>query len=176
MESVVAVTIWARLLLSPVRMMRTPSPSTLFQGTTTRYKYKGSCSILFLVLEQVRASSARERQVWVDRLRHCIYQHSRTEEDEPARELSLPLTSIDAFGSVRDELEKVYERQEEVCQYIESLPVPRPDDSLSPSCHNPRLLQVKATSQAIVSCLQSASETLQQVAEHQIWLSGGAGQ
>ena len=117
----------------------------------------------------MRASSARERQVWVDRLRHCIYQHSRAEEDKPVGgERSLPLTSIDAFGSVRDELEKVYERQEAVSQYIESLPVPRPDDSLSPSCHNTRLLVVKATSQALVSCLQTVTETLQQLAEQQI--------
>ena len=123
---------------------------------------------IFVLLAQVRASSARERQVWVDRLRHCIYQHSRTEEDKPVGERSLPLTSIDAFGSVRDELEKVHERQEAVSQYIESLPVPRPDDSLSPSCHNPSLLVVKATSQAVVSCLQTATETLQQLAEQQI--------
>ena len=127
-------------------------------------------------MTQVRASSARERQVWVDRLRHCIYHHSRSEEDRTAgggADLSLPLTSIDAFGSVRDELEKVYERQEGLSKYIESLPVPRPGDSTSPSCHNLRLLEVKATSQAVVSCLQAATETLQQVAEHQIWLSGG---
>ena len=125
----------------------------------------------------MRASSARERQGWVDRLRHCIYHHSRSGEERedrpPGGDLSLPLTSIDAFGSVREELEKVYERQEGLSKYIESLPVPRPGDSTSPSCHNLRLLEVKATSQAVVSCLQAATETLQQVAEHQIWLSGG---
>ena len=129
------------------------------------------------MIAQVRASSARERQVWVDRLRHCIYHHSRTEDQgTPGGDLSLPLSSIDAFGSVREEVEKVYERQEGLSSYIESLPLPRPDDTTSPSCHNTRLLQLKATSQAVASCLQAATETLQQVAEHQIWLSGGGAQ
>merc|ERR1719192_385221 len=70
---------------------------------------------------KVRASSARERQVWVDRLRHCISHQSGTEEERPpGSDLSLPLSSRDTFGSVREELEKVYERQELVSRYIES--------------------------------------------------------
>ena len=88
-------------------------------------------------------------------------------------DLSLPLSSRDNFGSVREKLEKVYERQELVSRYIESLPLPRPGDLTSPSCHQPRLLELKATSQALVSCLQATTEILQQVAEDQIWLSGG---
>ena len=125
-------------------------------------------------MSQVRASSARERQVWVDRLRHCISHQSGTEEERPpGSDLSLPLSSRDTFGSVREELEKVYERQELVSRYIESLPLPRPGDTSLPSCHQPRLLEMKATSQALLSCLQAATETLQQVTEHQLWLSGG---
>jgi len=124
---------------------------------------------------KVRASSARERQVWVDRLRHCIYLHSRQEEpgDLPDRPLStLPLTSVDAFGSVHQELEKVYEKQDLVTKYISSLPVPKPGDTTSPSCHNSRLLVLKATSQAMVSCLESTTDILQRLAEHKIWLQG----
>ena len=53
--------------------------------------------------------------------------------------------------------------QDLLCQYIESLPLP--------SCHQPDLLMVKATSQAVASSLQAATETLQGVAEQQVWLS-----
>ena len=64
--------------------------------------------------------------------------------------------------------------QEMVNRYIESLPVPGPGDTTSPSCHNHKLLEVKATSQALLACLQATTHTLQQVAEHQIWVSGSA--
>ena len=69
---------------------------------------------------QVRAASARERQVWVDRLRHCVYLQSRGEAggegggvgvDTARTEQTLPLTASDAFGSVQQQLEKVYAKQ-----------------------------------------------------------------
>ena len=125
---------------------------------------------------KVRASSAKERQVWVDRLRHCIYMHSdrlpesnRSADVPDAGARSLPLSSMDTFGSVHDVLQSIYIKQENLSKMIESLPVPKPDDTTSPSCHNSKLLLIKANSHAVVSCLQASLDLLQQVREQQIW-------
>ena len=47
---------------------------------------------------------------------------------------SLPLSSMDTFGSVHDALQTVFSKQEDITKIIESLPVPNPDDTTSPLC------------------------------------------
>ena len=127
---------------------------------------------------QVRASNARERQVWVDRLRHCSFLHSdqeissgilRSGADLPdIGAPSLPLTSMDSMGAVQDALNTVYNKQESLAKMIEAMPLPRPDDSTSPSCHNTKLLMIKANSHAVLNCLQTSCDLLQQLGEQQI--------
>ena len=72
---------------------------------------------------------------------------------------------------LRNEKEEqtVFSKQEEVTKIIESLPVPKPDDTTSPSCHNEKLLMIKANSHALVTCLQTNLDLIQQVREQQIW-------
>ena len=128
---------------------------------------------------KVRASSAKERQVWVDRLRHCVYMlgdnHNNGNNDDvpdgagPAGQRAMPLSSMDTFGSLHDVLQTVYTKQDDIAKTIESLPVPKPDDTTSPSCHNEKLLLMKANSSALVTCLQTSLDMLQQLREQQIW-------
>ena len=105
---------------------------------------------------KVRASSAKERQIWVDRLRHCVMNlESVTSRpvsgagdclpDGGGVRGSLPLSSMDTFGSVHDALQRVFSKQEDITKIIESLPVPKPDDTTSPSCHNEKLLMITST-------------------------------
>ena len=51
---------------------------------------------------------------------------------------------------------------------IEALPAPRPEDTTSPSCHNTKLLMIKANSHAVLQCLQTSCDMLQQLREQQI--------
>ena len=132
---------------------------------------------------KVRASSAKERQIWVDRLRHCV-SHLESASSRPVsgagpagdclpdgggRGGSLPLSSMDTFGSVQDALQNVFSKQEDITKIIESLPVPKPYDTTSPSSHNEKLLMIKANSHALVTCLQTSLDLIQQVREQQIW-------
>ena len=120
---------------------------------------------------KVRASSARERQVWVDRLRHCIFMHSDN-IDKPGSDLPdvgvIPLSSRDSFGSVHDALHVVFSKEAAVSNCIDSLPVPKLDDNTSPSCYNPELLMIKANAQALSSCLQNSLDILYQIREQQL--------
>ena len=143
---------------------------------------------------KVRAQHAKERQMWVDRLRACVYLHSevlainhslsltsarpptprgsRSHIDnggQPSAQLqNLSLSVLDAFGSVHDILNKVEREHQAIVDTIETFPlVKSPDDSppavlpSSPSCHHPKLLQLKALSGATVRCMESALSVLQ---------------
>ena len=120
---------------------------------------------------KVRASSARERQVWVDRLRHCIFMHSDNIDshgsDFPDAGV-IPLTSRDSFGSVHDALHVVFNKEAAISSCIDNLPVPKLDDNTSPSCYNPELLMIKANAQALASCLQNSLDILYQIREQQL--------
>jgi len=92
---------------------------------------------------KVRASHAKERQMWVDRLRACAHMHNQSvtgshnigivrdnlatspvSSGETSDKLqSLSLTALDAFGSVHDVLLKVEEKHQAIATYIESLPL-----------------------------------------------------
>ena len=115
---------------------------------------------------KVRASSAKERQVWVDRLRHCACAVSADDDlPDPGH---LPLSSRDSFGAVHDALQEVLTKEAAVCAFIDSLPVPKPDDSTSPSCFNTEMLKIKANSQALTSCLHSSLDMLQMIREREL--------
>jgi len=97
---------------------------------------------------KVRASHAKERQVWVDRIRACALMHnealasnhpplpirehlpptppgsrSHIASGEPSDQLqNLSLSVLDAFGSVHDILHKVDQKHQELSKAIEALP------------------------------------------------------
>jgi len=97
---------------------------------------------------KVRASHAKERQMWVDRLRACAYMHnealahnhpsisireqrpptppgsrSHISNGEPSEQLqTLSLSVLDAFGSVHDILNKVDQKHQGIAETIESYP------------------------------------------------------
>ena len=75
---------------------------------------------------------------------------------------------MDSMGAVQDALSAVYTKQESLAKMIEGMPVPKPDDTTSPSCHNTKLLMIKANSHAVLSCLQTSCDLLQQLGEQQI--------
>ena len=113
---------------------------------------------------KVRASSVKETQIWVDKLRHCVINlQSVTSRfvsgpedclpDGGGVRGSLPLSSMDTFGSVHDAVQTVFSKQKDITKIIESLPVPKPDDTTSPSCDNEKLLMITANSYALVTCL-----------------------
>ena len=143
---------------------------------------------------KVRAQHAKERQMWVDRLRACAYLHSevlahnhslsltsarpptprgsRSHIDnggQPSAQLqNLSLSVLDAFGSVHDILNKVDREHQAIVDTIECFPLvkwsddcPPPGLGSSPSCHDPKLLQLKAVSGATVRCMESALSILQ---------------
>jgi hypothetical protein len=99
---------------------------------------------------KVRASHAKERQVWVDRIRACALMHnealasnhpplpirehlpltpppgsrSHIANGEPSDQLqNLSLSVLDAFGSVHDILNRVDQKHQELAKAIESLPL-----------------------------------------------------
>ena len=145
---------------------------------------------------KVRASQVRERQVWVDRLRACSHRHSlaragarggsreqttttppglRVQGEQADQLQSLPLSTLDAFGSVHDMLRKVEEKHRHLSETIEALPpgkvreegeaVP---DTVTPHCHDPKLLLLKATSQSTMVAMEEALAMLQQLREDQL--------
>lgn len=75
---------------------------------------------------------------------------------------------MDSMGAVQDALSTVYTKQESLAKMIEAMPVPKPDDTTSPSCHNTKLLMIKANSHAVINCLQTSCDLLQQLGEQQI--------
>ena len=81
----------------------------------------------------------------------------------------LPLASMDAFVSVGEAVAGAASKQEQLAAMVERLPVLGPDDTTSPSCHNSRLLMMKANSAALVTSLQASLDLLHQVREQQIW-------
>ena len=130
--------------------------------------------------------------MWVDRLRACAYLHSEVlatshalsvsqvrpptppgsrshfTNGQPGAQLqNLSLSVLDAFGSVHDILNKVDKDHQAIVQTIESFPVVvQPDDCQTPgrpSCHDPRLLQLKATAGATVRCMENALSILQEL-------------
>ena len=151
---------------------------------------------------KVRASHAKERQMWVDRLRACAYLHneallahnhhslslrekrpltppgsrSHFSNGEPSDQLqTLSLSVLDAFGSVHDVLNKVEKKHQALADTIEAFPQHKkhpPDnnstDSKPPSCHDPKLLQLKATSAATVRSMEAALSILQELRGHQL--------
>jgi len=148
-------------------------------------------------LWKVRASHAKERQMWVDRLRACAYMHneaiahnhslsfrekrpltppgsrSHFSNGEPSDQLqTLSLSVLDAFGSVHDILNKVDKKHQVLAEAIESLPPKKyPEastDKRKPTCHDPKLLQLKATSAAAVNCMEAALAILQELRGHEL--------
>jgi len=133
---------------------------------------------------KVRAVHAKERQVWVDRIRACALMHnealasnhpplairehlpptppgsrSHIASGEPSDQLqNLSLSALDAFGSVHDILHKVDQKHQALAKSIESLP----------TCHDQDLLILKATSQSTLLCMENALSLLQEYREHQI--------
>lgn len=133
---------------------------------------------------KVRAIHAKERQVWVDRIRACALLHnealasnhpplpirehlpptppgsrSHIASGEPSDQLqNLSLSALDAFGSVHDILHKVDQKHQELAKTVESLP----------TCHDKELLILKATSQSTLLCMENALSLLQEYREHQI--------
>merc|ERR1719150_276523 len=112
---------------------------------------------------KVRASHAKERQMWVDRLRACAYLHSevlahnhslsltsarpptprgsRSHIDnggQPSAQLqNLSLSVLDAFGSVHDILNKVDREHQAIVDTIESFPlVTKCEDAGTPNTPN----------------------------------------
>jgi len=106
---------------------------------------------------KVRASHAKERQVWVDRLRACAYMHnealahnhpslsireqrpptppgsrSHISNGEPSEQLqTLSLSVLDAFGSVHDILNKVDQKHQAIAETIEAFPASKTSDKES---------------------------------------------
>lgn len=140
---------------------------------------------------KVRASHAKERQMWVDRLRASSYLHSSVlsstnslrqdtrpptppgskshfANGQPGAQLqNLSLSVLDAFGSVHDILNKVDKEHQAIVETIEAFPLPRKcSDSKvpgSPTCHDTNLLQLKATAGATVRCMETALSILQEL-------------
>ena len=132
--------------------------------------------------------------MWVDRLRACAYMHneaiahntslslrekrpqtppgsrSHFSNGEPSDQLqNLSLSVLDAFGSVHDILNKVDKKHQALADTIEELPVRRPGDpGDTPSCHDDKLLQLKATSAAVVRSMETALAILQQLRGHEL--------
>jgi len=93
---------------------------------------------------KVRASHAKERQMWVDRLRACAHMHNQAitgnhsmgsirdhlttppgprSQEQSDQLQNLSLTALDAFGSVHDALHKVEEKHQAIATYLETLPL-----------------------------------------------------
>ena len=148
---------------------------------------------------KVRASHAKERQMWVDRLRACAHIHnearahthsisarekrpptppgsrSHFSNGEPSDQLqTLSLSVLDAFGSAHDILNKVDKKHLALVETIEALPPKRTSPGLEAgeapalTCHDPRLLRLKATSAATVRCVEAALSILQELRGHEL--------
>jgi len=115
---------------------------------------------------KVRASHAKERQMWVDRLRACAYMHnealahnhpslslrelrpptppgsrSHISNGEPSAQLqTLSLSVLDAFGSVHDILNKVDEKHQGIAETIEAFSMPSPSQQESSSSQEKKKL------------------------------------
>merc|ERR1719318_1776977 len=135
---------------------------------------------------KVRAAEARERQMWVDKLRASTsmsmvgrtasIRRNRTKRSTISTSSlcetvnSSSTTQGDAFNAVEDILMGLDETQQEVSTAIKSLPfLPNPADGLlpTPSCHSKDLLLLKATSTATVQCLETAFSFLQDISSRQ---------
>jgi len=143
---------------------------------------------------KVRASHAKERQIWVDRLRACSYLHSSVlaashshslslrdarpptppgsrshfANGQPGAQLqNLSLSVLDAFGSVHDILNKVDKEHQAIVESIEAFPLVKncsdSKTSSGPSCHDTKLLGLKATAGATVRCMETALSILQEL-------------
>merc|ERR1712098_221915 len=66
----------------------------------------------------------------------------------------------DAFGSVHDILNKVDKKHQALAEAS--------TDKTKPSCHDPKLLQLKATSAAAVNCMEAALAILQELRGHEL--------
>ena len=139
---------------------------------------------------KVRASHAKERQVWVDRLRACcetLSHHSlpplrdhrpltppgsrsHFSNGEPSDQLqNLSLSVLDAFGSVHDILNKVDKQHNDITNMIEAFPAKKANDPANTiSCHDPDLLKLKATSAATLRGLESTLSILKELRGHEL--------
>lgn len=140
---------------------------------------------------KLRASNTRERQVWVDRIRHVgqLYDnalahnhHHQTTfvkpgtppigakshlsfNGQPSDALqTLSLSVLDAFGSVHDILQQTDTKHQILAASIETLPL-RAANDMTPTCLDEDLLIIKATSQAALQSLESALSVLQDLQE-----------
>ena len=132
---------------------------------------------------KVKAISAKERQQWVNRIRACAYSESVVSNHvrenkpatppgskshftngEPSKELqTLSLSVRDAFGSVHTCLNNLEKEHRAICDTVEGLPPRKSPGSsgISPTCHDTKLLQLKATSAATLRCVEDALSVLQ---------------
>ena len=113
---------------------------------------------------KMRASSAKERQIWVDRLRHCVMNL----ESVTSRPVSgavvclldgrvlnfLPLSSMDTFKSVYGALYIVFSKKEYITKIIETLSFLEVDSNKRPSCDNNTQLMIKVIFDALVISFQ----------------------
>merc|ERR1719187_524285 len=122
---------------------------------------------------KVRAAEAKERQVWVDKLRACS-NRTRTANSKQTFERSVVmspssqsenfdrtiLSPADAFNSVNDILMGLEFEQYEIAKAIDDLAfTPRPNGA-APLNNGQDLLLLKATSNATGQCLESAFSLL----------------
>eukprot|EP00092_Neocalanus_flemingeri_P035777 GFUD01038957.1.p1 GENE.GFUD01038957.1~~GFUD01038957.1.p1 ORF type:complete len:238 (-),score=55.55 GFUD01038957.1:145-858(-) len=134
---------------------------------------------------RLRATEAKERQVWVDQLRASSIRPSIRQErgsggasNWRARSFRLPSSrseqfinpstdTSDPFASVEDILLDMDFKHQEVVKVIESLPLPQnatqQTQPSTPNCHSKNLLLLKATSEATLHCLEAAYTLLQDI-------------
>eukprot|EP00092_Neocalanus_flemingeri_P032488 GFUD01035334.1.p1 GENE.GFUD01035334.1~~GFUD01035334.1.p1 ORF type:complete len:235 (-),score=64.02 GFUD01035334.1:86-790(-) len=131
---------------------------------------------------RVRAAEAKERQVWVDQLRTSSTRQERGSGGRSnwrARSIRLSNSrceqfvkpskdTSDSFASVEDILLDIDDKQEEVVELIESLPLQQnaaqaSDQPTTPKCHSKNLLLLKATSAATLHCVEAAFTMLQDI-------------
>eukprot|EP00092_Neocalanus_flemingeri_P018696 GFUD01020248.1.p1 GENE.GFUD01020248.1~~GFUD01020248.1.p1 ORF type:complete len:236 (-),score=64.04 GFUD01020248.1:70-777(-) len=135
---------------------------------------------------RLRATEAKERQVWVDQLRASSIRPSIRQErgsggrsNWRARSIRLSNSrceqfvkpskdTSDSFASVEDILLDIDDKQEEVVELIESLPLQQnaaqaSDQPTTPKCHSQNLLLLKATSAATLHCVEAAFTMLQDI-------------
>jgi len=124
---------------------------------------------------KLRASHARERQIWVDRLRACAHMHnealasnhpaltireflpptppgsrSHISNGEPSEQLqNLSLSVLDAFGSVHDIIHKADEKQQLLAEAIEALPLYTPPQS---DCKSASEIATRSKGAGTLSC------------------------